>query len=54
MIRAISSIVLELFSFLWARKMWWMIPIVGILLIMSTLMVTAQSSAIAPLIYTLF
>lgn len=54
MIRAIYEIVIELFGFLWARKLWWMIPIVGLLLIMSTLMVTAQSSAIAPLIYTLF
>lgn len=44
----------ELLGFLWARKMWWMIPMVLVLLIFGGLLVTAQSSALGPFIYTLF
>ncbi len=44
----------ELLQFFWARKLWWLYPVVLILLIFGLLMVFAQSSAIAPFIYTLF
>lgn len=44
----------ELMSFLWERKMWWLIPMVAVLLLFGGLMVTAQSSALGPFIYTLF
>lgn len=44
----------ELLSFLWKRKMWWMIPMVFVLLVFGGLMVTAQSTALGPFIYTLF
>jgi len=44
----------ELLSFLWQRKLWWMMPMVFVLLILGILMIFAQSSAIAPFIYTLF
>ena len=44
----------QLFGFLWTTGMWWMIPVVVVLLSLGGLMVLAQSSAIAPLIYTLF
>ena len=44
----------ELLGFLWARKMWWMIPMVLVLLVFGGLLVTAQSSALGPFIYTLF
>lgn len=44
----------ELMSFLWQRKMWWLIPMVFVLLLFGGLMVTAQSSALGPFIYTLF
>ena len=44
----------ELISFLWQRKMWWMIPMVLVLLVFGGLMVTAQSTALGPFIYTLF
>jgi hypothetical protein len=48
------AIICELLGFLWAAKLWWMIPVVVVLLSLGGLMVLAQSSAIAPLIYTLF
>ena len=44
----------ELFSFFMANKRWWMLPLVGELLLFGILLVIAQSSAIAPFIYTLF
>jgi hypothetical protein len=44
----------ELLSFLWQQKMWWLIPMVLVLLAFGGLMVTAQSSALGPFIYTLF
>ena len=44
----------ELLIFLWERKLWWMIPMVVVLLAIGLLLVLAQSSAIAPFIYTLF
>jgi Family of unknown function (DUF5989) len=44
----------ELLSFLWERKLWWLIPMVLVLLAFGGLMVTAQSSALGPFIYTLF
>ena len=44
----------ELLSFLWQQKMWWLIPRVIVLLAFGGLLVTAQSSALGPFIYTLF
>jgi hypothetical protein len=44
----------ELFSFLWSNKRWWMAPILVTLFLFGVLLVLAQSSAIAPFIYTLF
>jgi hypothetical protein len=44
----------ELLSFLWERKLWWLIPMVLVLLAFGGLLVTAQSSALGPFIYTLF
>ena len=44
----------ELLVFLWERKLWWMIPMVIVLLAFGFLLILAQSSAIAPFIYTLF
>ena len=44
----------ELLTFLWGNKRWWMVPMMVVLLMFGVLMVLAQSSAIAPFIYTLF
>ena len=48
------AIVGELFSFFWAAKKWWLVPMLVALLMVGGLIVLAQSSAIAPFIYTLF
>ncbi len=44
----------ELLAFMWEQKLWWLTPMVFVLLALGVLMVFAQSSAIAPFIYTLF
>ncbi len=44
----------ELFSFFWSHKRWWMVPMLVTLLLVGVLLILAQSSAIAPFIYTLF
>lgn len=48
------SIARELVQFFWQRKLWWMIPMVSVLLLIGLLIVFTQGSAIAPFIYTLF
>jgi hypothetical protein len=49
-----ASVMGELITFLWDQKLWWMIPIVAVLVLFGTLMVLAQGSALSPFIYTLF
>jgi hypothetical protein len=44
----------DLLLFFWQRKWWWMTPMILMLLFVGGLVVFAQSSAIAPFIYTLF
>ncbi len=48
------SILKELWGFLRVRKRFWLAPIIIILVLLSILIVFAQSSAVAPFIYTLF
>lgn len=47
-------VVRSIFRFLWRERLWWMIPLVAVLLISGALLLFAQQSAFAPLIYTLF
>ena len=44
----------ELWAFLKERKKFWLLPIIIVLVLMGTLLVLTQGSAIAPFIYTLF
>ena len=44
----------ELLRFMWAWKLWWMIPMILVLVLFAALLIFAQGSAIAPFIYTLF
>jgi uncharacterized protein DUF5989 len=53
-VRVKLSIAAELLTFLWAAKLWWMIPVVVTLLALGAVLIVAQGSAIAPFIYTLF
>jgi hypothetical protein len=44
----------ELLQFFMKNKVWWLMPMVAVLLVFGVLIVLAESSAIAPLIYSLF
>ncbi|MBN1272399.1 MAG: hypothetical protein JXB26_09015 [Candidatus Aminicenantes bacterium] len=44
----------ELLHFLWKRKLWWLIPMIVILVLFGLLLLFTQGSAVAPFIYTLF
>jgi hypothetical protein len=44
----------ELWAFMRVRKKWWLAPILIMLVLLSTLIVLTQGSALAPFIYTLF
>lgn len=44
----------ELLGFFWQNKWWWLTPMIVALLFVGVLVIFAQSSAIAPFIYTLF
>jgi hypothetical protein len=41
-------------SFLWKEKLWFLIPVVALLLIVGLLLIFSTASGIAPVIYTLF
>ena len=44
----------EFFGFLWRQKLWWMMPMFAVIFLFGVLLILAQSSALAPFIYTLF
>ncbi len=44
----------ELWDFLKVRKMWWLTPIIIMLILVGILIIFSQSSAISPFIYVLF
>jgi hypothetical protein len=48
------SLFSELWAFMRARKKFWLLPIVIIMVLLGGLLVLAQGSAVAPFIYTLF
>ena len=49
-----SQVLREFLMFLKQEKKYWMAPIILVLLLFGLLLVFAQSSAVAPFIYTLF
>lgn len=44
----------DIFGFFGARKKYWLVPIIVVLLAFGVLIVLTSGSAIAPFIYTLF
>ncbi len=43
----------ELVTLLWHKKLWWMIPLLGLLAIVVLIVILAQSSSVAPWMYPL-
>jgi len=48
------SFIREIWAFMRARKKFWLLPIVLILVMFGGLLILAQGSAVAPFIYTIF
>jgi len=48
------DIVVELLSFLWHNKRWWLIPVIAVLFIIGIILIFPHGSAISPFIYSLF
>jgi hypothetical protein len=44
----------ELSAFLWKEKMWWLVPMILIMLIFVVVIVFGNATGIGPFIYTLF
>jgi len=44
----------ELIAFLWNRKMWWLIPMVSVMLAFGIVIAVGSSTGVGPFIYTLF
>ncbi len=49
-----SGITRELWTYMKVRRKWWLLPIIIILLLVGALLVFAQTSVLAPFIYTVF
>ncbi len=48
------GLVREFWEFMKVRKKWWLLPIIVVLVLVGSLLVFAQGSALAPFIYTIF
>lgn len=49
-----ASLMSEFWGFLKARKKWWLLPIIVVMVMVGALLVFAQGSVLAPFIYTIF
>ena len=49
-----KSLIHEFLSYLWENKIWWMAPMIIMLLIVAILIIFAQSTAVSPFVYALF
>ena len=49
-----ASVAGEVMAFFWARKLWWLLPMVAMLLVLSVLIIVAQATPLGPFIYALF
>lgn len=48
------SFLAEFWKFMRARKKYWLLPVIIVMLILGGVLLLAQGSAVAPFIYTLF
>lgn len=53
-IKTVSRLGSEMIAFMKEEKLWWMSPILLMLLLVGSLLIVTQGSALAPLIYAMF
>ena len=51
--RGKAEIIVDLWNFLRVRKQWWLLPMLAFIVLFGLLLVFAQASPLAPVIYTL-
>jgi hypothetical protein len=44
----------ELLRFVWKKRLWWLFPVVIMLILVAALIIFGQSSALSPFVYSLF
>lgn len=49
-----TGVIGEVLLFLWQRKLWWLIPMVAVLMFCGVILFVTANPAVAPFIYTLF
>ncbi len=54
MLRGITATIGEVFSYLWARHIWWLYPVVFILMVFAVLIILGSAAGVGPFIYPLF
>ena len=54
MAQAQSGLLGELWAFMRERKKWWLLPVIVVMVLVGSLLIFAQGSALAPFIYTIF
>jgi len=48
------TLALQMWDLIRERKKWWLLPIIVLLMVVGALLIFAQTSALAPFIYTIF
>lgn len=54
MVKGVLSTVGELFRLLWQQKVWWLAPLVIVLLVFAALLIIGAATGAGPLVYTIF
>ena len=49
-----KSMLVEIWDFLKVRKVWWLTPIIVMLILVAILIIFGQSTAVSPFVYALF
>jgi hypothetical protein len=53
-LRILGRLIKEMFEFMKEDKLWWMSPILILLIVLSVFIIFVEGSALAPLIYAMF
>ena len=49
-----TALLKELWAYMKVRKKWWLLPPIVVLMLVGSLLIFAEGSALAPFIYSLF
>ena len=53
-LRCVVGTFSELLQFFWSRRLWWLIPLVVVLLLFAVVAILGSTVGVGPFIYTLF